>query len=626
MAGRSGPGPLSCAVAEVLRARRGGAVRWVEPLEDRRLLSVTVNIGGDLTIDEGSNISLTLSAYDGGNALYVSGWTIDWGDGSSPESTTDPNPTHGYDDGDATYNLSVVAHVDDTYFHVGGDYDEDAEVVVENVDPFVWMGGDSTVYENTPFSVYGYYQDVGDDHVSSWSIDWGDGSSGSGGGSSEAGFSHEYDLACVDHTITLTVTDDDGSYTVSRVVSVQEIQPGISTSGDSGGREGLDAIAVNGSYSHPGDHATGWTIDWGDGATNGGSGETISESHVYPDDDDYTITIGVSDDDGRTFSFTRTADVTNVAPEIVLGSPDNSLLQGDEFTLTASTSDPGEDTISGWSINWGDGSTTNHSGNPTSFTHRYAVAGNFTVSATATDEDGSYTRTYEVSVAALSLTSLTVTNSDDSTQTATVTDSSGATVSVDVDSNGETSLDLTGVVSPNTSEARSHARYAVYAPTGTRLSEGSLANGATVTLNWVAINDIFATVAAGIDMDRDGELDPEEVTREITAAQKQGLTADWADANKNRIPSVRLSKTGVGGIPTSMDVNVRLFVNGIRQNNTNFADAIVDPNVATVGAGSGTTGNDGWGVITVTAKNQGQTQLEVTLNGQKVKINVIVGP
>src|SRR5215207_3946747 len=94
---------LSCAVAEVLRGRVGGSRRgrWVEALEDRRLMSVTVNVNAPSgPTDEGDSLSLALSAYDNGHALAVSGWTIDWGDGSSPTNTSSSTPSHTYDDGD----------------------------------------------------------------------------------------------------------------------------------------------------------------------------------------------------------------------------------------------------------------------------------------------------------------------------------------------------------------------------------------------------------------------------------------------------------------------------------------------------------------------------------------------
>ncbi|GHT26511.1 hypothetical protein FACS18942_04090 [Planctomycetales bacterium] len=55
-----------------------------------------------------------------------------------------------------------------------------------------------------------------------------------------------------------------------------------------------------------------------------------------------------------------------------------------------SSVDPGDDTIKSWTINWGDGKTTVVGGNPSSVSHAYDKTGNYTVSATATDEDGTW--------------------------------------------------------------------------------------------------------------------------------------------------------------------------------------------------------------------------------------------
>jgi hypothetical protein len=61
------------------------------------------------------------------------------------------------------------------------------------------------------------------------------------------------------------------------------------------------------------------------------------------------------------------------------------------YTLTLSSSDPGADTIASWDIDWGDGNVETVSGDPTSATHIYSSGPNdYTISATATDEDGTW--------------------------------------------------------------------------------------------------------------------------------------------------------------------------------------------------------------------------------------------
>ena len=52
--------------------------------------------------------------------------------------------------------------------------------------------------------------------------------------------------------------------------------------------------------------------------------------------------------------------------------------EGQLYTLNLSSNDPGTDTITSWTINWGDGVQI-VSGNPASVTHTYADNGNFTI-------------------------------------------------------------------------------------------------------------------------------------------------------------------------------------------------------------------------------------------------------
>jgi hypothetical protein len=81
--------------------------------------------------------------------------------------------------------------------------------------------------------------------------------------------------------------------------------------------------------------------------------------------------------------------VHNVAPTLsISGAADVD--EAAVYTLNLSSFDPGPDSITSWTINWGDGSEV-VTGNPTSVTHTYADGdANYTISATATDEDGTF--------------------------------------------------------------------------------------------------------------------------------------------------------------------------------------------------------------------------------------------
>ena len=113
-----------------------------------------------------------------------------------------------------------------------------------------------------------------------------------------------------------------------------------------------------------------------------------------------TVTITANDGAGGVSTASFTLTVTNTAPTLAVGGA-GIVMDGLPYTLNLSASDPGTDTISAWTINWGDGLIESVPGNPAAVTHTYpAGAQIYTVSATATDEDGTHAaaNTHEVRV------------------------------------------------------------------------------------------------------------------------------------------------------------------------------------------------------------------------------------
>ncbi|MCC7081093.1 MAG: right-handed parallel beta-helix repeat-containing protein [Burkholderiales bacterium] len=87
---------------------------------------------------------------------------------------------------------------------------------------------------------------------------------------------------------------------------------------------------------------------------------------------------------------TFTINVTNVAPTLAItGAAD--AVRGQAYPITLAASDPGDDTIVQWDINWGDGQSSVLPGTATSASHVYALGGAaYSISAQATDEDGTF--------------------------------------------------------------------------------------------------------------------------------------------------------------------------------------------------------------------------------------------
>jgi hypothetical protein len=82
--------------------------------------------------------------------------------------------------------------------------------------------------------------------------------------------------------------------------------------------------------------------------------------------------------------------VANTPPTLVISGPGN-IFDGVTYTLDLLATDPGADTISGWTITWGDGVVQPIVGNPSSVQHQFQPGTtSTTISATASDEDGTY--------------------------------------------------------------------------------------------------------------------------------------------------------------------------------------------------------------------------------------------
>ncbi|QDV42402.1 hypothetical protein Enr13x_22470 [Stieleria neptunia] len=162
-----------------------------------------------------------------------------------------------------------------------------------------------------------------------------------------------------------------------------------------------DSLSLDGSNSSDADGDTlsyAWDLD-NDGVF-GETNEPLTATAVvnwatlagFGIDDNGTHTIGLRVDDGRGGIVTQTTTVTvqNTAP--VLSATGNaSVLQNATYTLNLAATDPGDDTLTQWRVDWGDGTNIVYAGSTTSVTHTFTVAGlTHNILVSATDEDGTW--------------------------------------------------------------------------------------------------------------------------------------------------------------------------------------------------------------------------------------------
>jgi YD repeat-containing protein len=164
------------------------------------------------------------------------------------------------------------------------------------------------------------------------------------------------------------------------------------TAGESSGTQPLAYFLKTGTASSASNYTA--SVNWGDGTTTTGNvvastdcnySFEVTGNHTYPSEGDYTPTVTIT-----------TSGVSNVVSDSVSVQPvltiagANTTIEGVPYTLNLSAAGLGSDTISSWSIQWGDGPNQSILSNPSSVTHNYTTSGLMTISATATDQDGTH--------------------------------------------------------------------------------------------------------------------------------------------------------------------------------------------------------------------------------------------
>ncbi|MFT4036473.1 MAG: PKD domain-containing protein [Patulibacter sp.] len=121
-----------------------------------------------------------------------------------------------------------------------------------------------------------------------------------------------------------------------------------------------------------------WEFDDGSTATT----TTATTTHRWANAGTYAVKVTVRSDAGSRDTATQTVAVTNAAPTVAIGGV--AAAPGVAATLTAAAADPeGGDVAVSW--DFGDGSD---SAGGTRVTHTWANAGSYTVTASATDDQG----------------------------------------------------------------------------------------------------------------------------------------------------------------------------------------------------------------------------------------------
>ena len=192
------------------------------------------------------------------------------------------------------------------------------------------------------------------------------------------------------YVITASATDADGPYSANSLsVNVLHVPPTLTLSGISS-VNAASPYTLNMAASDPGHTISSWTINWGDGDGQTVSGNPTSLTHTYATAHPSVMITATATDDVATYSANSLTITVNDVPPTLTISGTSSVAEGSTYTLNLSAYNPAQDTITAWTINWGDGSTQSLAGNPTSVTHVYSGPQSATVIASATDQYGTY--------------------------------------------------------------------------------------------------------------------------------------------------------------------------------------------------------------------------------------------
>jgi PKD repeat protein len=184
------------------------------------------------------------------------------------------------------------------------------------------------------------------------------------------------------YTVTLTVTDNDGSTaTAASTKTVSNKSPVASFTEDKTTVLTGESISFDASSSEDSDGSIiSHLWDFGDETTAFG----VKVNHVYEDDGVYTVLLKVIDDDGATASISAVITVSNRPPVAFFTENATKVEKGEVIHFDASESYDLDGNIVRYFWDFGDGT------NATEVTvdHAYVEDGNYLVTLTVTDNDG----------------------------------------------------------------------------------------------------------------------------------------------------------------------------------------------------------------------------------------------
>jgi Ca2+-binding RTX toxin-like protein len=141
-----------------------------------------------------------------------------------------------------------------------------------------------------------------------------------------------------------------------------------------------------------------YRINWGDTVQTGISGSTTEIGHTYPDNPfggSYQVYGAVNVDGDWKFNVGPFVSVLDVAPTALIAGP-TTIAVGETYTLALSSTDPGDDSVTLWTVDWNSDGVFPNAEFPggfffedvSSLTHVFNAPGTYKIIAGVNDVDG----------------------------------------------------------------------------------------------------------------------------------------------------------------------------------------------------------------------------------------------
>ncbi|MHC1681301.1 MAG: PKD domain-containing protein [Methanomassiliicoccales archaeon] len=295
---------------------------------------------------------------------HIVSWHWDFGDGGTSDL---PSPEHVFViEGDKLVSLTVS--------DADGGSDAVSRILAVGNDPpvalFSWNPVSVTTLVDVVFTSTSLDPDG---TLTSWSWDFGDGSSRSG-----PTVRHKYS-ALGTFVVTLTVTDEDGANaSLSKNLTVINSRPVAAFTAPAEVESLLDVQFEDHSYDLDGS-ITSWSWNFGDGEMS----NVRSPSHTYLRPGIYTVDLTVTDDRNWMSKTSASIKIINRLPTVNLTVPQGEHWSLDVLAFSASGQDP-DGTVINYTWDMGDGTMLEGS----NITHAYHAPGNYSVTVTCHDDSG----------------------------------------------------------------------------------------------------------------------------------------------------------------------------------------------------------------------------------------------